>query len=131
MLSRLTFWAPRYTTRELRAARVCARGDSALQAIKADAEAQAARHRHDVGTAARHEQLAASARALADRYRAAEPELAKTAQDYKEWFALTEGSRRAAVAADAELRRRYPDRPLPPLTSAEPEPVTDNERQAF
>jgi hypothetical protein len=103
--------------------------DAALQAIRAEAEAQAAHQRHDAGTAARHERIAASARALADRYRAAEPELVQATQDYDEWSALTEGSRRAAVAADAELRHRHPERPLEPLKSAEPELVTEEERQ--
>ncbi|MGO9294890.1 MAG: hypothetical protein ACLP52_13615, partial [Streptosporangiaceae bacterium] len=64
-----------------------------------------------------------------DRYQAAEPELVQATQDYDEWSALTEGSRRAAVAADAELRRRHPGRPLERLKSAEPAPVTDEERQ--
>jgi len=108
----------------MRTARIMMR-DATLQAVRADAEAQAAH----AGTATRHENLASSARALADRYRAAEPELVQATQDYDEWSALTEGSRRAAVAADAELRRRYPGRPLEPLKSAEPEPVTDEEHQ--
>jgi hypothetical protein len=37
-------------------------------------------------------------------------------------------SRLLAVAADAELRRRHPDRDYPTLRSAEPEPATDSQR---
>jgi hypothetical protein len=32
------------------------------------------------------------------------------------------------VAADAELRRRHPEQPYPPLRSAEPQPATQAER---
>ena len=38
---------------------------------------------------------------------------------------MTAGSRHLAVLADAELRRRYPEAPLRPLASAEPEPLPD------
>jgi len=36
------------------------------------------------------------------------------------WEQLSEGGRRLAVQADAELRRRYPHRKVPALESAEP-----------
>ena len=38
----------------------------------------------------------------------------------RQWEALTEPTRRVAVAADIELRRRHPDMNLEPLKSAEP-----------
>lgn len=41
-------------------------------------------------------------------------------EDRKLWDKLTEGSRRLAVQADSELRRRHPDRKIRPLESAEP-----------
>jgi hypothetical protein len=49
--------------------------------------------------------------------------------DRQEWEQATARSRQLAVAADAELRRRYPDRKIEPLRSAEPAPVSDVERQ--
>jgi len=42
----------------------------------------------------------------------------------QQWAALTEPTRRTAVAADLELRRRRPDMALEPLKSAEPAGVT-------
>ena len=36
------------------------------------------------------------------------------------WDKLTQGSRQLAVQADSEIRRRYPDRKIKPLESAEP-----------
>lgn len=43
----------------------------------------------------------------------------------------TAPERRLAVAADAEYRNRHPEEELEPLRSAEPEPVTSEERAAF
>jgi hypothetical protein len=43
----------------------------------------------------------------------------------------TAPERRLAVAADAEYRNRHPAEKLEPLRSAESEPVTDEERDAF
>ena len=40
----------------------------------------------------------------------------------------TAHSRRLAIAADAELRRRHPGQPIEPLRSAEPAPASDTER---
>src|SRR5437773_56751 len=42
--------------------------------------------------------------------------------------AATRHQRRPAVAADAELRRRHPAQHCPPLRSAEPEPLTQDQR---
>ena len=45
---------------------------------------------------------------------------AQTMADRQEWDHATAGSRRLAIAADAELRRRHPDQKIEPLRSAEP-----------
>jgi hypothetical protein len=46
----------------------------------------------------------------------------------QEWEQATARSRQLATAADAELRRRYPDRKIEPLRSVEPALVRDAER---
>jgi hypothetical protein len=43
----------------------------------------------------------------------------------------TRQQRQLAVAADAELRRRHPGQPWPPLRSAEPEPASQPEDEAI
>src|SRR6267142_3179721 len=43
----------------------------------------------------------------------------------QQWEHATERSRRLAIAADAELRRRHPRRKIEPLRSAEPAPASD------
>ncbi len=48
--------------------------------------------------------------------------------DHADWDKATRAQRLLAVAADAELRRRHPGQHCPPLRSAEPEPVTDAQR---
>ena len=48
--------------------------------------------------------------------------------DRQDWEHTTAASRHLAIAADAELRRRYPGHKIEPLRSAEPVPVTDTER---
>ena len=82
---------------------------------------QAARERGEEELAARHEAIAASARSAGKWYRqqAAADEI--TLEDYRAWSRVTEGSRRLAVLADSELRRRHPGIDLEPLRSAEPE----------
>ena len=45
--------------------------------------------------------------------------------DRQDWEQATVHSRRLAVAADAELRRRHPDLRIKPLRSAEPVPLSD------
>jgi hypothetical protein len=49
--------------------------------------------------------------------------------DRTEWEHATAQSRRLAIAADAELRRRHPDFRIHPLHSAEPAPISDIERE--
>ena len=123
-----TAWAPRYAGKELRLARLGA-FDAALGAIRTDAEAQAARKAGDHDRAGRHETLAASYRALRDHYQQREQTLTQAMADRKEWEHATAGSRRLAIAADAELRRRHPQQKIGPLRSAEPAPASDTERE--
>ena len=49
--------------------------------------------------------------------------------DRDDWDKAIEQQRHLAVAADAELRRRHPEERYPPLRSAEPEPVTSDQRE--
>ena len=123
-----TAWAPRHVGKELRLARLGA-FDAALGVIRADAEADAARKTGDHDRAARHEHLAASYRALRDHYQQQEQGLAQAMADRQEWEQATAGSRRLAIAADTELRRRHPHRKIEPLRSAEPAPASGAERQ--
>jgi hypothetical protein len=111
-----TQWAPPHTGRQLRGARLAAENARQL-AIRSQAEAQATT---DPDTAARHARVAASAEALEDAYRPIEASLAEAMDDRRAWEHITSGSRRLAVAADSELRRRCPDRQIEPLRSAEP-----------
>ena len=123
-----TAWAPRHVGKELRLSRLGA-FDAGLGAIRADAEADAARKAGDNARAARHETLAASYRALRDHYQQREHTLAQAMADREEWEHATEHSRHLAIAADAELHRRHPDRKIEPLCSAEQGPVSDNQRE--
>jgi hypothetical protein len=100
-----------------------------LGAIRAAAEADAARKTGDHARAGRHEELAASYRAMGNRYRQQETLFAQTMTDRTEWEQATEHSRRLAIAADAELRRRHPDLRIKPLHSVEPAPVSDIDRE--
>jgi hypothetical protein len=118
-----TEWAPRYVTDALRRTRIAA-ADAELQAIRRDALTHASHNHGDPDAAAANQKLAGSYRALAAIYRSHEMTLAATDQDRRQWEAMTDQPRRLAIAADTELRRRHPDHKLPPLQSAEPEPVT-------
>ena len=122
-----TAWAPRHVGKELRLARLGA-ANADRDAIRAAAEADAARKAGDHDRAARHDVLAASYRAMSDHYRQQETIFAATMDDRPDWEHATEHSRHLAVAADAELRRRHPDQPIEPMRSAEPAPVTDTDR---
>ena len=122
-----TQWAPRHVGRELRLVRLGAH-NAGLDAIRADAEAEAARKVGDQQRAGRHQIWAASYRAMRDRYQVQEETFAKTMDYRTEWERATGPSRHLAVAADAELRRRHPGRPIEPLRSAEPVPAGEAER---
>ena len=117
-----TAWAPQWTGDELRRSRAGARCAS-LASIRLAAEAIAARWAEDHGQAARHDALAASYQALAEAYRERETAFAVNMADRDDWERATRQQRQLAVAADAELRRRRPEQPWPPLRSAEPEPA--------
>jgi hypothetical protein len=95
-----TAWAPRHVGKELRLARLGA-ANANQGAIRAAAEADAARKADDHVRAGRHEELAASYRAMGDRYRQQETLFAQTMADRTEWEHATEHSRRLAIAADA------------------------------
>jgi hypothetical protein len=123
-----TAWAPRHVGKEMRLSRLGA-FDAGLGAIRADAETAAARKAGDPDRADRHETMAASYRALRDIYQQREQVLAQAMADRQEWERATEQSRRLAIAADNELRRRHPDRKLEPLRSAEPALASDTGRE--
>jgi hypothetical protein len=119
-----TQWAPRHVGKQLRLVRFGA-ANAELDAIRADAEAEAARKAGDHKRAARHEAWAASYQAMRGRYLAQEEAFAKTMTDRAEWEHATQHTRHMAVAADAELRRRHPDQRIGPLRSAEPAPIEE------
>jgi hypothetical protein len=123
-----TAWAPRHVGKELRLSRLGA-FDAALGAIRADAEAAAARKAGDHDRAARHEHLAASYRAMRNHYQHQQRTFASVMADREEWEQATAGSRHLAIAADAELRRRHPDQKVDSLRSAEPALLSDTERE--
>jgi hypothetical protein len=114
-----TAWAPRYVGDELRQVRAAA-WEARLAGLRAAVEAEAARHRGDHGTAARQRELAGSYQALHDAYRQRETVFAATIADRQDWDLTTRAQRHLAIAADAELHRRHPGQPFPPLRSAEP-----------
>jgi hypothetical protein len=122
-----TAWAPPYVGKELRLSRLGA-FDAGLGAIRAAAEAAAARKAGDHDRAARQETLAASYRALRDLYQQREHALAQAMAGRQDWEHATAGSRHLAIAADTELRRRHPGQTIEPLLSAEPAPASDTGR---
>src|SRR5260370_35502659 len=99
---------PRGVGRELRLARRGA-ANAGQGAIRAAAEGDVARKVSDHARAGRHEELAASYRAMADRYRQQGTLFAQTMTDRTEWEHATEHSRRLAAAAAPERRHRHPD----------------------
>ena len=123
-----TRWAPRHVGRELRLARLGAY-NAERDAMRAGAEAEAARKHGNHERADRHQFWAAAYQAMGRRYREQEQAFAATMQDRREWEHATEPSRHLAVAADAELRRRHPDQQIEPLRSAEPAPISETERE--
>jgi hypothetical protein len=123
-----TAWAPRHVGKELRLARLGA-ANADQGAIRAAAEADAARKAGDLARAARHEGLAASYQAMRDHYRQHESIFGQTMADRQDWEHATAHSRHLAVGADAELRRRHPDTKIEPLRSAEPATVSDTDRE--
>lgn len=108
---RETAWAPPHVAQELRLMRIAER-DAHMNAVRAEHEAAAAQNED---TAARHRQLARTWRAL-EAKAAEESCLFAAVQDTRQrWETLTESSRRVALAADRELRRRHPEACIDPL----------------
>ena len=64
---------------------------------------------------------------MRDHYQQQEQALTHAAANRQEWEQATADARRLAIAADAELRRRYPGRIIEPLRSAEPTRIDDPE----
>jgi hypothetical protein len=126
----ITAYAPRYVARQLREARLGAREQSEI-ASTAKAEAWFAGIQGDTERQARQEEIARQAYDNAAWFRARESEYAAADAVHREYMEKTAPERRLAVAADAEYRNRHPAEKLEPLRSAEPEPVTDEERDAF
>jgi TrwC relaxase/AAA domain/Domain of unknown function (DUF5710) len=123
-----TALAPRYVADQLRQVRLGAQ-DAQLASVRAGAEAEVAGHRGGDTLAGLHRTHARSARALQAFYEHRLPDLEQQDAQYREWEHVTEGPRRLAVTADAELRRRHPRLAIAPLKSAEPEPVTEQEHE--
>jgi hypothetical protein len=119
-----TAWLPEHAGAELRQVRT-ARRDMAVAAVRADAEAEAARKAGDTARAERHEALARSARAAGEFYTRREELDAGLMEDRAEALRAIEGSLHLALMADSTLRQRYPGIDLEPLKSAEPEPLPD------
>jgi len=122
-----TAWAPRWVGDELRQVRASA-WRARLASLRATAEAGAARRRGHHDHADQQTTLAGSYQALHDAYRQRETVFAAVMADRTDWDHATRQQRHLAVAADAELRRRHPAQPFPPLRSAEPEPLTPAQR---
>jgi hypothetical protein len=126
----ITAYAPRYVARQLREARLGVREQSEI-ASTAKAEAWFAGIQGDTERQARQEAIAREAYSKAAWFRGRETEYAVADAVHREYMEKTAPERRLAVAADAEYRNRHPAEKLEPLRSAEPEPVTDEERDAF
>jgi hypothetical protein len=122
-----TAWAPQWVGDELRQVRAAA-WHARLASLRATAEARAARRRGHHDHADRQHELAGSYQVLHDAYRQRETVFAAVMADRADWDHATRQQRHLAVAADAELRRRHPGQPFPPLRSAEPEPLTPAQR---
>jgi hypothetical protein len=124
MYERETSWAPRYLVEELRLTR--------LQTRTAWENSVIANHRAgaaiDSGAAERHGALARMWQAMHGKAIQIADVLATAQETRRQWEALTEPTRRTAIAADLELRRRYPGLRLEPLRSAESVSAGGDER---
>jgi len=108
---RETAWAPPHVAEELRLMRMAER-NAHVNAVRAEHESTAT---DDEQVAARHRQLAGIWRAL-EAKAAQEADMFAAVQDTRrEWEAVTEATRRIAIAADTELRRRHPGMRIEPL----------------
>jgi hypothetical protein len=66
---------------------------------------------------------------MRDHYQDLEAIFAKAIHDRHQWQKATQHSRHLAIAADAELRRRHPGQQIEPLKSAEPETISEAQRE--
>ena len=123
-------WAPPHVAEELRLARLQAR-TAWENATRASHAAEAAT---DPAIAARQQNLATIWHAMHTRAASLAEELAAAQETRRQWAALTEPTRRMALAADLELRRRHPDAKLAPLTGtadAGPAPADRTDARAW
>ena len=118
---------PRYVAGELRQVRAAA-WDAGLAGLRASAEARASGSAGAHDRAAAQRKLAVGYQVLERAYGRRETVFAQTMADRADWDKATRAQRQLAVAADAELRRRYPRQYFAPLRSAEPEPATQTQR---
>jgi hypothetical protein len=86
--------------------------DAHVKAVRAEHEHPAARGPR---TAARQQRLARIWRALEAKAAREAEMFAGVQETRRHWEAVTQTTRRIAVAADLELRRRLPGLPIPPL----------------
>jgi len=114
---RETNWAPPHVGEALRLVRRT-RQAARIDAIRAEHRAAAARGH------GRHENVARAWRAVEAKAAGQEVILAAAQTARTEWEQVTEPTRRMALAADVELRRRHPGQPIAPLRSAEPTGVS-------
>ncbi len=123
-----TSWAPRFVAPALGQVRRQAQ-DTAMDAVTSDAESRAAAEAGNQALAERHARRAELSRQRGALYEAQAEVLAVADARHREWMQATDGQRRLAVAADSELRRRHPELEIEALRSAEPEPVSEPERE--
>ena len=117
--------APEYVAAELRL--TMRAGDGARErAVRAEFEAQAAT---DAAVRARHREQAGLWRQLEAKAGQERAAFAAARETRAAWDEITGPTRRVALAADVELRRRHPGMQLDPLRSGEPEPVTAEDDQ--
>jgi len=117
-----TAWAPQYVGDELRQVRAGAR-HARLSAIRAGAEAEAARRRGQHEQASQQQELAASYQALHDIYAERETTFAAVMADRADWDAATRAQRHLAAAATPPASTRRCD---PPNHPASPAPSATN-----
>ena len=110
-----TGWAPPSVAKHLQAVRLAIE-EAREQEVRSAAETGIS----DGEVRARHEANERSARALRDAYAGLEAKLAPVQEDRYLYDKLSDAPRQIAVQADAEIRKRHPERKLAPLRSAEP-----------
>jgi AAA domain-containing protein len=123
---RETAWAPPHVGTDLRLIRTAER-DAHVHAVRAEHEARIARR---AKTAERHQELARRWRAIQARAATEAPMFTQVQQVRREWDSLTQATRRIAVAADLELRRRHPRMPIPALVPHPAEAPPDQQQPA-